>query len=242
MPAKLGQHFLQDIGTARKIVEYADVGSRDTVLEIGPGKGMLTEQLVKKAKKVIAIEKDSVLARVIADNFPDVAVIRADALKIEWPEFDKIVSNLPYQISSPVTFKLFRHKWKAAVLMYQKEFGERFVAEPGERRYSRLTVAVNYHCDAEVLEFVPKEKFRPRPKVDSVIIRLTPKKPPFVADDFFWHVVTQLFRHKKKTVAAALKASKYSKKAIERLPEELAKERVFWCDLKKLKSIADAMR
>ena len=242
MPAKLGQHFLHDPNIARKIVEYAGVTKKDTVLEIGPGKGMLTEQLVKKAKKVVAIEKDNVLAHTISENFPEIELIKGDALKVEWPRFDKIVSNLPYQISSPVTFKLFQHKWKKAVLMYQKEFAERFVAEPGERQYSRLTVAAGYYCRPELVQFVSKNKFRPRPRVDSMVVRLSPRKPPFVADEFFWLVLMQMFRHRKKTVSAALKASKYKKATLAKVPERLMRERVFWLGLKEIKEIADSIR
>ncbi|MEM5804917.1 MAG: 16S rRNA (adenine(1518)-N(6)/adenine(1519)-N(6))-dimethyltransferase RsmA [Candidatus Aenigmatarchaeota archaeon] len=239
MAAKLGQHFLQDSEICKRMADYAGVMKDDVVLEIGPGKGVLTEELVGRAGKVIAIEKDRVLARIVRDNFPAAEVITGDCLKIEWPAFDKCVSNLPYQISGPVTFKLFEHRWKTAVLMFQSEFAERFVAEPGSRRYSRLTVAVNYHCDAEILELVPKEKFTPRPKVSSAIVRLTPKKPPFQADEHFWQTVAALFRHKKKTVAAALRASRH--KNLGKVPQELAKERVFMCGLEDMKRIADSL-
>jgi len=242
MPAKLGQHFLQDADIVKRMAEYAGVTKNDTVLEIGPGKGILTEELVGRAGKVVAIEKDRILAKMIEDKFPMTEVITGDAMKVAWPKFDKCVSNLPYEISSPVTFKLFESEWKLAVLMFQKEFAERFVSEAGSKHYSRLTVAVNYYCDAEILEFVPKEKFVPRPKVNSAIIRLTPKKPPFPADDHFWATVTALFRHKKKTVAAALKAAKYGKDAIGKVPQDLAKERVFMCELEDLKRISDSLK
>ena len=125
------QHFLVDAGYLDRIVAAAELNSEDIVLEIGAGVGNLTERLARKAKKVIAIELDPALVNVLHDRFDNVGnieIIVGDALKIDFPEFDKVVSNLPYSISSEITFKLLRHKFKLGILMYQYEFALRMVS------------------------------------------------------------------------------------------------------------------
>jgi len=233
------------------MAEYAQLSKDDAVLEIGAGDGRLTVLLAEKAGKVMAVEKDKRLVEILRQNLSEknisnVEVIEGDALETDFPKFNKVVSNLPYQISSPITFKLFglmdKYNWSVAILTYQKEFAQRFFTKPCEKNYSRLTVAVNYYCSAEKLEFVKKGKFRPQPKVDSTIIKLAPKERAFEADDFFWGVVAKLFQHKKKIVRAALKDSKFDMETIEKMPSELLKKRVFCCALEDLKRISDAIR
>ncbi len=234
---KLGQHFLTDKSVLRREVEYAELSRNDTVLEIGAGDGRLTLLLAEKAGKVIAIEKDKKFAELLKQkikekNMNNIDVLYADALSVDFSQFNKIVSNLPYGISSPITFKLFQYlPWDLAVLSYQKEFAERFFAKPGERNYSRLTVAINYYCEPELLETVPKEKFFPKPKVDSVIVKLKPKEKPFHADQQFWILIGKLFQHKKKLIRNALRDAKFDNADIEKLPVELLKKRVFCCAL-----------
>lgn len=235
---KLGQHFLIDKNILRREVEYAELDKNDIVLEIGAGDGRLTELIAEKAGKVIAIEKDKRLVELLKQKIKDkhinnIDIISDDALLIEFPKFNKIVSNLPYQISSPITFKFFEYlpQWNAAVLSYQKEFAERFFAKPCERNYSRLTVAVNYFCEPRLLEVVPKEKFFPKPKVDSVIVRLKPKEKQFEADAQFWILIKKLFQHKKKIVRSAMKSAGFDKNIIDSMPADLLKKRVFCCTL-----------
>jgi len=241
MPRKLGQHFLNDKRIAQRIVDYAKISKNDKVLEIGPGKGVLTNILTDKAKEVIAIEKDKLLGQELLQK-DNLSVIIGDALEIDFPKFNKIVANLPYQISSPITFKLFQYKWDLAVLMYQKEFADRFFAKPGDKNYSRLTLAINYYCIPEKLEIVSKGKFNPPPKIDSMIVLLKPIKPPFKTDKIFWDYLTKIFQHKKKIVRAALKSSKIPKEKIEKLPEALLKKRVNRCNINEIKSIIDMIR
>lgn len=246
-----GQCFLNDYATLKRMAECAQLSEKDAVLEIGAGDGRLTILLAQKAGKVIAVEKDGYLVELLKKNLADknisnVEIIHADAMEAEFPKFNKIVSNPPYQISSPITFRLFglveKCGWTVAILTFQKEFAQRLFAKPCEKDYSRLTAAANYYCAAEKLELVPKGKFRPQPKVDSMMVRLSPREKPFHADKFFWETVAKLFQHKKKVVRAALKDSKFDMERAEKVPEELLKKRVFCCALDDLKKISDAIR
>ncbi len=127
----LSQNFLNDIRTAKRIVESAEIYSSDTVLEIGPGLGMLSDGIVEKAGKTILIEKDSALISYLEGRYSDkesVEIIHGDVLQKNIPEFDKVVSNLPFGISSPVTFKLLKKDFRYGVLTYQKEYAERMLA------------------------------------------------------------------------------------------------------------------
>jgi len=210
MPAKLGQNFLIDKNVAQREVENSKITKDDIVLEIGPGKGVLTNLLAEKAKKVIAIEIDKKLV----DNLelPDnVVLINDDAVKIDFktlPRFNKIVSNLPFQISSPITFKILDYDFDLAILIYQKEFAYRMIAKPGNKNYSRLSVNVYYKAKCEMIEIVPKNCFNPKPKVDSAVIKLIPRTSPAfsVSDEkFFFDLTKILFNHRRKKIKTILK-------------------------------------
>ena len=121
---RLAQHFLVDRRVASRHVAHAQVDSSDTVLEIGPGLGVLTRFLAARAKRVIAIEADHRFAAYLRASCPEVEIIEGDALDVDWPPFDVMASNLPYQISSPLTFKLLDRSFDRAVLMYQDVIGE----------------------------------------------------------------------------------------------------------------------
>lgn len=198
-----GQHILMDRQVIKRQIEYADLTGSDAVLEIGPGLGALTFELANSAKNVIAIEMDRKLYSSLKGRLPkNVRLINADIMKINLPEFDVCVSNLPYQISSPITFKLLESNFKRAILMYQKEFAERMVAKAGDSGYSRLSVNIYYKADCKILEYVPKEAFKPIPKVDSAIIKLVPRAPPFSvkSEKMFFKVVEALFSQRRKKV------------------------------------------
>jgi len=238
MPLKrFGQNFLQDSRITERMVEYAGVTKEDVVLEVGPGHGILTNELSRRAKRVVAIERDKKLVPEISGLWKNVEVVQGDALEVPFPRFDKFVASIPFNISSPLTFKLFKHDWTTAVVIYQKEFAERFFAKPGEKHYSRLTVAVNYYAKPELLERVSHGKFWPMPKVDACIVRLTKREPPFPTDEAFWETINRLFQHKKKTVAAALKASKLK----GTVPAGFEKKRIFQCTLEDLRKITSAV-
>jgi 16S rRNA (adenine1518-N6/adenine1519-N6)-dimethyltransferase len=203
--AKWGQHFLIDDDIIERIVSYADITPNETILEIGGGTGNLTRKLAQLCYRLVVVEADRQLALKLS-SIPGIDVLHGDALRVEFPPFDKTVSNLPYQISSEVTFKLLKHPFTCGVLMYQKEFAERMVAAPGTKDYSRLTVCLSYKSKVKVLARVPNTAFNPRPAVDSVIVRLVPTKPRFnVLNDVFFHrFVRALFTQRRKTLKAAL--------------------------------------
>ncbi len=203
---RLSQHFLIDEHIAYKIIEHGNIDKEDVVLEVGPGLGILTKHIVKKAKRVIAVEQDKKFCSYLTNKFGDeIELINANALKINFPYFDKIISNLPYKISSPITFKFLAHDFQYAILMYQKEFADRMVAKKG-KEYSRLSVNVYYRGKCERLEYVPKTAFYPQPKIDSAVVKLTPREPIFKVKDeaLFFKVVETLFSHRRKKIQNSL--------------------------------------
>ncbi len=218
---RLGQHFLVSRHVALFFVRAAEVSKHDTVLEIGPGKGIITRELAKRAKKVYAIEVDKELAPYL--RIPNVEVIWGDALKLSWPEHDKVVANLPFNIASQVLLKIT----KPAVLGVQKELALRLTAEPGSENYSRISVVAQFLFDIEVLKHFPPQVFYPVPKVWLSVIRLKPKEKPGNWEELN-EFIRKLFMHAKKTVKNALKAHgiSYSGKFAERKVRSLSKEEV----------------
>ncbi len=254
-----GQPHMVDAGLLERMVGYAELSPNDTVLEIGAGTGNLTELLAREAGKVVAIESDARLVRVLRERLGElsnVEILHGDALKLEFPKFDKVVANLPYVISSEITFRLLEHDFELAVLMYQKEFAQRLVASPGTKDYCRLTVNAYYRAEVEILEEVPPEAFVPRPKVASAVARLRPREPPFEVKDErkFFNVVRALFQHRRQRVRNALYHSfgevfpgaellKTERRVVidQNLPRELAEARVVDLPPKKFGAIADRL-
>ncbi len=202
-----GQHFLVDGRVAERALGHARLRPSDVVLEIGPGLGVLTRRLVARVRHVVAIESDRRFAAYLREAVPEAEVLHADALKVAWPAFDVMVSNLPYHISSPLTFRLLEERFGRAVLMYQWEFARRMVAAPGTPDYSRLSVGVYVRAACEILERVPRNAFHPQPRVDSALVRLEPRTSPFpIADPRVYDaVVAALFEHRRKTVENGLR-------------------------------------
>ena len=182
----LGQHFLKNPAVIAAIIAKAGVKHTDTVLEIGPGTGNMTLPLLQQAKNVVAMECDSRMIREVlkrveqTEHARNLKVIQGDALKTAWPFFDLMVANLPYQISSPVVFKLLSHRpmFRCAVLMFQEEFALRLTARPGEALYCRLSVNTQLLAKVDQLLKVGKQNFRPPPKVESRVVRIELKNPP----------------------------------------------------------------
>lgn len=205
-----GQHFLVDDRIAQRQVAYAELSRDDVVLEIGAGKGALTRRLAAAADHVVAIEIDSSLAAML-DGLENVEVVQGDALAVDFDAlgFNKVVANLPYQISSPVTFKLLEQDFDLGVLMYQKEFAERLVAAPDTDSYARLSVMAQYAADWELLETVSPGAFHPPPRVQSAVVRMAPMEPLFsvVDEAVFADVVRALFSHRRKKIRNGLLAA-----------------------------------
>ena len=194
---KLGQHFLKDASYAARIVDALGDISESTVLEIGPGGGALTASLVKRARRVIAIETDRVLAAQLRMNFsltPNIEVIEGDILAIDLdtifgprpgmtrpgmehaPERVRVVGNLPYFITSDILLRLFQYRkyFELIVLMVQKEVADRLAAHAGTKEYGLLTATTQLYADVEELFTVPPGAFAPPPKVQSAVVRLMP--------------------------------------------------------------------
>lgn len=237
---RLGQNYLIDNLKREKILKYADLSSKDIVLEIGPGIGTLTIPLSLKVLEVVAIEQDPKIASILEErlkkyNIDNVTVINGDALKIDFPYFNKVVSNLPYQISSPITFKLLKHEFDLGILMYQKEFAKRMNALPGTKNYSRLSVMLYFKAEVELLDKISPKSFLPPPKIESYVVKLVPKEENRI-DDFFADVCRALFQHRRKKAAKSLLESfheiddltkKQARGLIERLDPELREKKVF---------------
>lgn len=204
---RFGQHFLIDERVAHRQVELAAIRDGDVVLEIGPGLGVLTDRLVQRAAKVVAVERDRRLARGLGGRAANLQVVEGDAVKVPLPAFDRVVSNLPYEISSPITFRLLATTFQRGVLMYQSEFAERLVARQGDPGYSRLSVKAYVRARTEIVERVSRSAFWPQPEVDSAIVLLEPRPPPFPVRDptTFDAIVDAAFAHRRKTMENALR-------------------------------------
>lgn len=212
----LGQNYLIDRNKRDQIIEFGDIAGEDIVLEIGTGIGTLTIELAKRAKKVIAIEQDTKIYEILAERLEDegidnVELINDDALNVEFPEFNKIISNLPYQISSPITFKFLDYDFDLAVLMYQKEFADRMNGKVGTKNYSRLSAMLYFKCDVETLTDVSCESFIPKPQIDSTVVKLTPKENKISEEEFeiYSKFTKALFQHRNKKIKNALIDSRH---------------------------------
>ena len=226
----LGQNYLIDKNKRNQIIGFGDVDKNDVVLEIGTGIGTLTIELAKKAKKVIAIEQDENICKILTKRLKDekidnVELINDDALKVDFPKFNKIISNLPYQISSPITFKFLNYDFDLAILMYQKEFADRMNGEVGSKNYSRLSAMLYFKCDVETLTNVSAESFIPKPKIDSTVVKLTPKENRIADDDFkiYSNFTKALFQHRNKKIKNALIDSRH---IINNIDKKILKKRL----------------
>jgi 16S rRNA (adenine1518-N6/adenine1519-N6)-dimethyltransferase len=212
----LGQNYLIDRNKRDQIINFANLTKDDVVLEIGTGIGTLTIELAKKAGKVIAIEQDTKIANILSERLKEekidnVELINDDALNVDFPKFNKIISNLPYQISSPITFKFLNYDFDLAVLMYQKEFASRMNGKVGSKDYSRLSAMLYFKCDVETLTDVSSESFIPKPKIDSTVVKLTPKENKISKDEFkvYSNYTKALFQHRNKKIRNALIDSRH---------------------------------
>lgn len=203
---RLGQHFLTDPGILGRIADSVGSTPNDTVLEIGPGPGGLTRALAERSGRVVAIEKDRDLAALLRAELPAVEVIEGDALTIDWHAYAGprylVAGNIPYNITSPLLDKALTPPMpERIVFLVQQEVASRVTARPGTPEYGALTVGVQAIAVAEKLFAVPAGAFHPRPKVDSAVLRLSPRPDPLIGDrqrDSFRTAVVGLFGFRRK--------------------------------------------
>ena len=207
MPQKLGQHFLRSKPVLEKIAKAACPDTPDRVIEIGPGEGVLTELLVERAKRVIAIEVDPELAAKLVLRYTGdvrMKVVARDILQTDLTQWGRavVVGNLPYYITSPIIERTLAmgKLLERAVFLIQKEVAERITAQPGTRDYGFLTVATQIHAKAELLFTVPPGAFSPPPKVESAVIRLTPHSKEASDPTPMLAFLGLCFRQKRKTL------------------------------------------
>ncbi|GGJ06330.1 dimethyladenosine transferase [Halobellus salinus] len=202
------QHFLVDNRILDRLPGYLPPEA-DTahLLEVGGGTGGLTDRLLRTGDRVTVIERDPALAGFLGEEFSGAVeagrldVVDGDAVEVDLPEFSACVSNLPYGISSPITFRLLPRS-RPLVLTFQREFAERMAADPGSGDYGRLSVTAGHYADVEVVEVIPPSAFDPQPEVESAVVRVTPRDPDYEVDDeaFFFDFVKALFTQRRKTV------------------------------------------
>ena len=214
---RFGQNFLIDENVLNKIISGAEINKDDTVLEIGPGIGTLTQALCEAAGEVIAVEIDRDLIPILEktlDSFKNVRIINEDILKLDLNEISqkplKVVANLPYYITTPIIMGLFESgaPIESITVMVQKEVADRMKALPGGKDYGALSLAVQYYAEAKIIANVPHNCFIPRPNVGSAVIRLKAhKNPPVEVGDkeYMFSLIKAAFLQRRKTLSNALK-------------------------------------
>jgi len=224
---RLGQHFLAKRSTLDRIARAACPEREPLVIEIGPGRGALTERLATFAERLIAIEIDAALVHLLQEKFgadPRVTILHADALDAGLAQWGPavIAGNLPYYAATPIIEKTLAGSFRRAVFLVQKEVAARLTASPGSRDYSYLSIRTQLFANVEALFDVPPSAFRPPPKVDSTVVRFEPRNRAEelgIADPArFLSFVSQCFRQKRKTLRNNL-AGLFGKDALAGLPE-----------------------
>lgn len=211
----LGQHILKNPLVAQGIVDKAQIKPSDIVLEVGPGTGNLTVKILEQARKVIAVEMDPRMAAELTKRVHGtpqqrkLEILLGDFMKTELPYFDVCISNTPYQISSPLIFKLLTTPQppRVSILMFQREFALRLLARPGNSLYCRLSANVQMWANVTHIMKVGKNNFRPPPQVESSVVRVEIKKPRPQIDFEEWDGLLRIcFVRKNKTIAAGFKS------------------------------------
>ena len=226
----LGQNFLIDDSVLDDIIDGAEVNEEDFIIEIGPGFGTLTRALLKKAKRVCAIELDEKLFPILEEElkeFNNLDLIHNDALKVDFNELIgdeksvKLVANLPYYLTTPIIVNLLTggYDFKSLTIMIQKEVAQRIDSAPNCKAYGAFSILVQYYCDTEILRLVPPSAFIPQPKVESIVIRLDRLKQPKVKvkdEELFFSIVRQSFNMRRKTLWNGVKNMGINKEDLEK--------------------------
>ncbi len=239
---KYGQNFLIDSSMLEKIIREAGITKEDTVLEIGPGIGTMTQYLCEGAKKVIAVEIDKNLIPILTEDtlaaYDNVKIINEDILKLDINRLVeeenngkpiKVVANLPYYITTPIIMGLFESHVpiESITIMVQKEVADRMQVGPGTKDYGALSLAVQYYAKPEIVAVVPPECFIPRPNVSSAVIRLTRHQAPPVAVDNekqMFALIRAAFNQRRKTLTNSINNSpdlNFSKESVEKALEQM---------------------
>lgn len=234
----LGQNFLIDPNILHRIADHAGITNQTGVIEIGPGIGALTEQLAKRAKKVVAFEIDQRLLPILNDTlspYENIKVIHQDVLKadvasvineeLQECEEIKVVANLPYYVTTPIIMKLLEEKLPltSIVVMLQKEVADRMAASPSTKDYGSLSIAVQFYTEPKTVMTVPKTVFVPQPNVDSAVIRLVLRDEPAVSvmdESFFFQLIKASFAQRRKTLQNNLINNLAAEKAEKQMIEE----------------------
>jgi 16S rRNA (adenine1518-N6/adenine1519-N6)-dimethyltransferase len=210
----LGQNFLNDDNIKKKIIDVCSLSQRDNVLEIGPGLGVLTGEIAKRVKSLIAIEKDTRLYKYLLELLKDcknLTLINEDILKFKiTKKLSKVIGNIPYNISSPLIEHLINQKDKIGIIYIslQKELAERIIAKPGSKHYGSFSLFVQYHTLPKIKFIIKKGSFRPKPKVDSVFIELFIRKAPAVKvknEELLFKIIRNCFNQRRKMISNTLK-------------------------------------
>lgn len=233
MKAPKDQHFLIDTDAVDFIADSVPIKGKN-VLEVGPGGGVLTAALLERGANVRAVELDGTLLPNLEKRFGDelstgqLTITRGDASKVDLPDFDLVISNLPYSISSKITFRLLKIGFEVAVLMYQWEFAKRMVSPPGDKEFGRLSVMVQTYADVELILKLPPRAFSPPPEVDSAVVKIIPHEPVVKILDREVHsiLIRELFSHRRKTIQNGLKGMKsiYGEDTMSALINSLEKD------------------
>lgn len=224
----LGQHFLKDSNIISKIIKTADIKKEDNVVEIGPGKGVLTFRIAELAGEVIAIEIDHLLCEDLkerAASFPNLTIVEADALWFPYERLEtkfKVVANLPYYISTPILFRLMelRDRITSITIMLQKEVARRVVAQPDSKDYGILSIAVQFYAIPTIAFHILRGAFYPIPEVDSTVLRIIPREKPAVEvknEALFWAIIKSAFSHRRKTLTNSLSMAGFDKEIVTRV-------------------------
>lgn len=208
----LGQNFLTDRNITEKIVAGLHITPEDTVFEIGPGRGALTELLSTTPRKLYVLEKDRQLVRALKQKMPQVEAISGDGLTFVWERLErldslKLVGNLPYNVASPMMWEIFSrlNRFERACFMVQKEVAGRLVANPGTKAYGGLSVWIQTFVTPQILFNVSPGSFHPRPKVDSSVVGFVPKRVVGVHPNALARTIHELFQKRRKQLGTILK-------------------------------------
>ena len=258
----LGQNFLTDAHVLSKIIDAADVCDTDLIIEIGPGLGVLTAELSKRAKKVIAVEIDTALADILKSSVAaNTEIINSDILKTDLRQIiadssfksAKIVANLPYYITTPIIFSVFENSLPVSdlVVMVQKEVAERMLASPSTKAYGLLTLSVAYYGKCSLVANVPPNSFFPRPDVHSAVVKIHVDEQKHISRPQFFPIIKAAFANRRKTLQNCLAASKelgLSKEDAAKLlssaglREDIRGEALYFDDFARLTSAYSALK